>query len=317
MVLVPAEVHQQSEADNNKVETKSKLNKSDVSPQYPEIPQWDFVVDKQYSTYPKSALDGDMKAILEDDKLSIDAKYAQYQDAMIRHRIATSKQQFPLQSYQQVPLQSYKRIHTIHESAAMDIEKLLYQIPEQKKRNARMLLHFLANLPQFSVNGLNEIQLHGSTIENTNLSELLREFSVDQKTPTELLPEGYQQFIDFLRQMHVSPQAIGNEQQRNQLNVSTKQSTTNSSRDAQTRILRASSLSPPPPPPSSIVQNSFANTPKSSIGTPIRSEKINKRKKLSKSKGRKKQRSESSDDEDRTVWINGIPVKEKKTWQDW
>ena len=214
MVLIPAEMYQQ--------EGGGKKNNASTEP------QWNFETTQKYSTYPSSALDSDMSAILRDKNLSADVKYAQYQDAIQRHRIASFRgQQFPPQQLQQRQQQqqqqqqqqpSYKRERTAFDKVEMNIEELLRNIPDNKKTSARQLLNFLASLRQFSVNGRHEIQLNDETIVNSNLSELLREISIDRRrTVNQQTPEGYHQFMNLLSQTNVPLNAIGSERHRLQI----------------------------------------------------------------------------------------------------
>ena len=326
MVLVPAEMHQQGSGISGVV--APNLITPSVPLQPPPLPQWGIETAQQYSTYPPSALDSDMSAILQDKNLSIDVKYAKYQDAIIRHRMSSYQRQYP----QQV----YKRPRTIHDSVEMDVEKLLRSIPEQKKKSARMLINFLTALPQFSVNGQNEIQLNGETIENTNIIELLREFSIDRKTMPISPPKGYHQFMDLLIQSNVTPEAIGSERHRQQMSVGDesgrrdpshirRESSPQPSRVESTTSIQPSRVesttSIQPSRIGSRSQGDATDASSSSSSEPLSSRQsrpLKKKKKKTSTKRRQRGRSSSSSDDNRTVWIRGVPVKEgEEIWQDY
>ena len=302
MVLIPAEMHQQQGGGLNNLIIPS------VPLQPPPPPQWEYMVDKQQN--PANALDSAMSTILQDKNLSADAKYAQYQYAIHRHRMLHPQ------------TQAYKRARTVHDTIEMNVEQLLRSIPDRKKRSARMLINFLATLRQFSVNGQNEIQLNGETIEGTNLIELLREFSMERKNNVQP-PKGYHQFMNLLLSSGVPLEAIGNERYRQQLTSNLE------GEEEEDSIIHHSHHSDPLIPSHSFSRS--VRSPLSSVqipsrvssGVTIRSLQSKRKKDNGKKttvtheRQRRRRRSSSSDDNIDNVGIRGVMLKEEKTWKDY
>lgn len=293
MVLIDAEMHQQNQQQQqqqvgrgiNKIESENHNLIVPLPP--PPTPPWTFTsTEEQPAAYPQTAIDSDVYAILHDKSLSADAMYARLQDAMRRSKMSSYQRQYPQQMY--------KRAQTIHDSIVMDGEKLLRSVSDHNKKSARNLINFLIALPEFSVNGKHEIQLYGETIEDSNIEELLREFSTNRKIKSteEAVPstlQGYHQFMNLLVRSNVPLNAIGSERHRQQII---------SGGGGSTELPSSSNISIPSPPSS-----------KQTTTSPNKTKK--------KTKKKRKRADSDSDDNARTVWIRGVPVKERKTWKDY
>ena len=151
-----------------------------------------------------SMLDSEMDKILKDNQLPMDQKFRQYQTALYRYHI--SQQERDKSALPLVTEPTHKRFPK---------DQLLADIPQQKRRNAKLLVEFIENIPELSLSDKNEIQINGETVLNSNIVDLFADLTRDRRDgPT---PRGYDELMTLLNRHNIPLEAIGNRQRRDRM----------------------------------------------------------------------------------------------------
>ena len=154
-----------------------------------------------------SNLDKEMESILRDTAASNDMKFLKYQDTLRRYQQLTDVRDQPLQPIQ--PVQS----HPVNrEKVTLPSEQIIRNMPVQKQRSAKILLDFLATVPELSVNDRNEIVIDGNVVRKSNIHDLVSDLTRDQRGPT---PRGFNELAHTLKTHNVPLMAIGSTRRRN------------------------------------------------------------------------------------------------------
>ena len=148
-----------------------------------------------------SMLDLEMDKILKDNQLPMDQKFRQYQTALYRYHISQQERDKPTLPLVTEP--THKRFPK---------DQLLSDIPQQKRRNAKLLIEFIENIPELSLTDKNEIQINGKTVLNSNIVDLFADLSRDRKDGPP--PRGYDELMTVLNRHNIPLEAIGNRRRR-------------------------------------------------------------------------------------------------------
>jgi hypothetical protein len=150
-----------------------------------------------------TALDREMGSILNNKGLSTDMKFRQYQDALQRYQMLLHERDKP--AVPPPPIDNQK----------LPKELLLRDVPNQKKKKAKLLFDFIENIPELSVTRRNEIQINGETIENSNIVDIFADLTLDRQRVAPL--RGFREFVTLLQRHNVPLEAIGNRRRREAL----------------------------------------------------------------------------------------------------
>jgi hypothetical protein len=118
-------------------------------------------------------LDTEMMQILVNTDLPPDIKYAQYSQLLHRHRMLLQDRNKP---YEIPIIDRTPTVNSVNES------EILNNIPKKRLTVAKSLIEFISKQPNICIKDNNEIEINGKLIKNSNIVDIIHDFSRDRKS---------------------------------------------------------------------------------------------------------------------------------------
>ena len=145
-----------------------------------------------------SSLDHEMKSVLDDSSVPADLKYKHYNQVL--HRYMNLRDQelkpTPIQLKDTTPLPTLPPIN------------ILEGMPKKNMNQASLLLQHVQQNPNITWNDQQEVIINGQKIPNSNIVDLIHDFSRSRKTVTPAI--GWREFATALKNSNISREAIVN-----------------------------------------------------------------------------------------------------------
>lgn len=156
-----------------------------------------------------TALDQEMKSILEDHTIPADEKMARYYSALNQYEVLhENARQVPIPVTLHKP-KTAQGDSSISASLPAQEEHLLDIIPKRNRQNASLLLKFIKQNPHIAWHQpTKELVYKGAVIPGSNVYSLVNDFSRQLKAASP--PPGWQELAIALSQQNVPKEAIGN-----------------------------------------------------------------------------------------------------------
>lgn len=94
---------------------------------------------------------------------------------------------------------------------------IFHSIPKIFKKKAEMLVNVLKDSSNFSVNPQGEIIINNQRLPNTHIVDLVNDVIRDR--PSHEAPQGQQEFLQFLKNLNIPKEYIGNKNRKKQIQV--------------------------------------------------------------------------------------------------
>ena len=151
-----------------------------------------------------STLDKEMETVLKDSG-STDLKFRKYQDALRRYQHLTNVRD-------EGKIAAPQRIVEDEILPSLPAQQIIRNMPNQKQRSAKILLDFLATLPELAISDNNEIIIDGNSVKNSNIHDLVADLTRDKLGDP---PRGFNEFFKLLKRRNVPMEAIGSQRRKN------------------------------------------------------------------------------------------------------
>ena len=157
-----------------------------------------------------SLLDQQMKSILETSNLSPEQKLQNYYNSLRRFgEIQNSEIRVPIP----VKIQPDESVESRKEEEDVGLpirdSELLSRVSKHKRRGAKLLLDYIRKNPEVEWNDANELIYRGQRIPNSNIYDLIIDFSEDARKKQKS-PRGWKELGEALSIQNVPRGAIGN-----------------------------------------------------------------------------------------------------------
>lgn len=162
-------------------------------------------------------LDSEIRNVLETPNIPADVKLVNYNQVLRRymklhHDLFDPSPQIPSQP---IASQPTKNLHEpqadVQDNAITQVSDatILRNMPKKNHNSASALLEFVKNIPELKWNNKGEMIIDGQRVSNTNIVDLIHDFSRSRKRPP---AEGAIQLAAIMKKYNIPRECIGNDE---------------------------------------------------------------------------------------------------------